>query len=343
MWLVLELLVPLGGLLATWRAVPSGEVSPPRSGPTAAADEAGDTWLFGGYAEEEGKPRGVVNDLLRFSAASDSWERLQQPTDGDDAHPGGRLASACAVSGAELLLFGGWDPETAGTGGVILDDVWALDLARQTWCRQTAPMPRGPSSRHVAVNVGGTVVVHTFRCVDSVLVWDPASRSLVEQPTTGEAPSSRGLHAAAAADEHTLVTFGGAAKDGAMVNDAFALDTTRWEWRRLAVEAGPRPSARAGACAATLPGGAGIVLCCGAEASAEGLVPRADAWALTLDGGGDAAWCKLLDDDAPGAPGPRNAATLTPLGDGEGLLLHGGWYPFRATYGDSHVLRLGRD
>ena len=54
MWLVLELLVPLGGLLATWRAVPSGEVSPPRSGPTAAADEAGDTWLFGGYAEEEG-------------------------------------------------------------------------------------------------------------------------------------------------------------------------------------------------------------------------------------------------------------------------------------------------
>ena len=85
-----------------------------------------------------------------------------------------------------------------------------------------------------------------------------------------------------------------------------------------------------------------IVLCCGAEASAEGLVPRADAWALTLDGSGDAAWCKLLDDDAPGAPGPRNAATLTPLGDGEGLLLHGGWFPFRATYGDSHVLRLGR-
>ena len=114
-------------------------------------------------------------------------------------------------------------------------------------------MPRGPSSRHVAVNVGGTVVVHTFRCVASVLVWDPASRSLVEQPTTGEAPSSRGLHAAAAADDHTLVVFGGAAKGGAMVNDAFALDTARWEWRRLAVEAGTWPSARAGACAATLP------------------------------------------------------------------------------------------
>ena len=359
MCVVLQLFAPLG-LLASWRAVP-GEISPPRSGPAAATDEAGDTWLFGGYAEEQCevaaeevgdtllfggyaeeqcKPREVVNDLLRFSAASGRWERQQETANADDARPGGRLASACAVSGAELLLFGGWDPQTAGTGGAILDDVWAFDLAQQTWSRCTAPMPAGPSSRHVAVNVGGTVIVHTFRCIDSVLVWDHASRSLVEQLTTGEAPSSRGLHAAAAANDHTLVVFGGAAKDGVMANDAFALDTTKWEWRRLAQVAGPRPSAPAGACAATLPGRNGIVLCCGAEASAEGLVPRADAWSLTLDACGDAVWCKLLDDDAPGAPGPRNAATLTPLGDGEGLLLHGGWFPFRATYGDSHVLWL---
>ena len=76
-------------------------------------------------------------------------------------------------------------------------------------------------------------------------------------------------------------------------------------------------------------------MCCGAEASESGLVPRADAWALTLDG----VWSRLLDDDAPGAPGPRNAATLTPLADGE-LLLHGGWRPFVSTYGDSHVLTV---
>ena len=50
-------------------------------------------------------------------------------------------------------------------------------------------------------------------------------------------------------------------------------------------------------------------------------------------------WSRLLDDDAPGAPGPRNAATLTPLADGE-LLLHGGWRPFVSTYGDSHVLTV---
>ena len=80
------------------------------------------------------------------------------------------------MTGGELLLFGGWDPETAGTGGQILDDVWALDLATRTWT-ECAPMPRGPSSRHVAVNVNGRVVVHTFRCLDSVLVWGTETRA----------------------------------------------------------------------------------------------------------------------------------------------------------------------
>jgi len=81
------------------------------------------------------------------------------------------------------------------------------------------------------------------------------------------------------------------------------------------------------------------VVCCGAESSAEGLVPRADVWAITLGEDGEGEWQQLLDDDAPNAPAPRNAATLTPLGDGE-LLLHGGWWPFRRTYSDSHVLTV---
>ena len=348
-------------LTASWQALPPGAEqawrgsSPPRSGPTAAADSDGNTWLFGGYAEPEGKERAVVNDLLRYSA-SGGWEQLQEPirtTIGKTQRvrsnrPGPRLASASAILDGELLVFGGWDPQVAGTGGIILDDVWALDLGKQTWQRCEAPMPRGPTSRHVACNVGGKVVVHTFRCKEAVMVWDPSTRALVEQPTKGTPPSSRGLHVAAAADERTLVVFGGAAQDGTMVNDAFALDTVTWEWRVLASN-GDRPSPRAGACAAPLPNGErGILVCCGAEASANGLVPRADVWALTLDDQGGGEWSKLLDDAAPDAPGPRNAATLTPLSDGaagEGgsggsLLLHGGWRPFVSTYGDTYVLKV---
>ena len=81
-----------------------------------------------------------------------------------------------------------------------------------------------------------------------------------------------------------------------------------------------------------------MIVCCGAEQDGEGLVPRADVWALTVDG----AWTKLLDDDAPGAPGPRNAATLTPFGGGAELLLQGGWRPFVSTYRDSHMLCVER-
>ena len=130
-----------------------------------------------------------------------------------------------------------------------------------------------------------------------------------------------------------------------MCNDAFALDTETWEWRELGTASGEgaRPSARAGACAATLPtGGRGIILCCGAEAAPTGLNPRADVWALTLEGEGKAEgeWTQLLADDAPNAPGARNAATLTPVGGEGALLLHGGWRPFVTTYGDSHVLSV---
>lgn len=230
-------------------------------------------------------------------------------------------------------------------------------------------MPRGPTSRHVACRVGTQLVVHTFRCADSVLVWDPETRALREQQTSGPAPSSRGLHVAAAADEHTMIVFGGAAKDGSMCNDAFALDTRTWQWRTLATEGAKndktrggigelltklfgggrdggdstRPTPRAGACAASLPGGErGIVVACGAEAGLTGLVPRADVWALVLDDGesADGTWTRLMADDAPNAPAPRNAATLTPLGDGETLLLHGGWHPFVRTFGDSFILRI---
>lgn len=278
MWSVLFAPTITAALSASWQPAAGSSwessfrtSSPPRSGATAAADEAGTVWLFGGYAEPDEKPRDVVNDLLRYDGTD--WAQLQPIKPklggllrGRTNRPGARLASASSIVGGEMLLFGGWDPQTAGTGGVILDDVWSLHLASQQWTKCATPMPRGPTSRHVAVNVGGVLIVHTFRCTDAVLVWDGESRSLREQPTTGPAPTSRGLHVGAAADDHTLVVFGGAAKDGGMVDDAFALDTRSWQWRRLATAGANRPSPRAGACAATLPGGGGIVVCCGAEA-----------------------------------------------------------------------------
>ena len=330
-------------LSATWKSVPAGlpTSTPPRSGATAAyISGASSVLLFGGYAEPEGGARDVTNDLLSYSQSS-GWTLLQPPSSGN-FQPGARLASAAAATSDELLLFGGWDPQVPGSGGVILDDVWSLDLKTNDWTRCAAAMPRGPTSRHCAVNVGGLIIVHTFRCLDSILVWDAANRALRVQPTTGNPPSSRGLHVAVAADDRTMLIFGGAAKAGTMVNDCFALDVQTWVWRPLEHAAAARPSARAGACAAPLPGGGGMLVYGGAESSANGLLPRSDLWAFTLGGDGSGAWKLLLPEDATDAPGPRNAATLTPLGDGD-YLLHGGWRPFVSTYSDSYVLHIDRE
>eukprot|EP00928_Gymnodinium_smaydae_P007510 TRINITY_DN12697_c0_g3_i2.p1 TRINITY_DN12697_c0_g3~~TRINITY_DN12697_c0_g3_i2.p1 ORF type:complete len:761 (-),score=92.92 TRINITY_DN12697_c0_g3_i2:428-2710(-) len=328
-------------LIVRWRQLGGPMISPPRSGHCAAADGNGGVWLFSGYAEYESTSRSVVSDLWHYSSATNRWELCSQATDA--VSPSARLVAASAVIDGEMLLFGGWDPQTEGTGGVILDDICALELASQVWSPCSAGFPRGAASRHVACTVGGTVVVHTHRCLTSVLVWDAATRSLVEKPTSGEAPSSRGLHVATAVGSHTLVIFGGAAQDGTMFNDSFALNTETWTWRPIAQHKSKRPTPRAGACAAPLEDLCGMVICCGAEGIAGGgLNPRADVWALVFPEGedGDASWTLLLDDCAPGAPRPRNAASLTSLGKGKGMLLHGGWNPFKETFADSFILEV---
>lgn len=339
-----------------WR--PAGRVhpSPPRSGHVACADSTGRrVWVFGGYAEtvEEkarhlpiSRAREPTNDLWVFEEENEEgWSCVQPPSD-DALRPGPRLCSAAAVLGNELLLFGGWDPRPAGTGGKILADVWALDLSSSTW-HQLEDMPRGPTSRHVACVVGQHLLVHTHRCTNALLRWDRSARRLVEQPTTGDAPSARGLHVAAALGNKMLV-FGGANQAGEMSSEAFLLDTETWHWSALK-GAGAGPSPRAGsACAAA--GDGCVVVFGGAERAQDsgGLVPRGDMWLLEAGRAGHPPRWSLLGGDSgkpPAAmPRPRNAATLTqiaPTPDGvPRLLLHGGWEPFVETFDDTFIFEL---
>ena len=355
----------------SWSILTGSGPAPPRSGHVCVADRGksgeltGKAWLFGGYANNTDTGKlAVVNDLWYFDDGT--WKQIE--TQGPK--PGPRLCSAAAMAPnkRELLLFGGWDPQTEGSGGVILDDVWALDLASKRWSQLEAPMPGGPTSRHVAVSVPGVgIVVHTHRCGVTVLRWDEKRRALVQQPCTGSPPSSRGLHCAAAVGSDFIV-FGGAAKDGTMARDSFALDTNTWAWRKLAPleEEGSEPnsctnddsskhmdgpSARAG-CAACAVGGKFIVSGGAERSGAGGLVPRGDVWQLDVaaasdgknkhsDGGpsSSSAWTLVADEDAPNAPAPRNAHTLTHLGN-ERVLCHGGWHPFEHTFGDSALLSV---
>ena len=298
------------------------KIDPPRSGGVSVSSDDNDRlFTFGGYAEvastSDSMPpeRFVVNDLWKFvpyqeqelntsqeSSSSWGWNKFLQ-NENEEYIPGPRLATAFAVlpssknndSNNNAVLLGGWDPQTAGTGGIILEDVSMLDMDSLEWSQYTSTttnddddqnddnqvtIPGGPTSGHVAVslsiqsndddddndNIRHVICLHNHRCNDHVLLFSATSSSSKEgsmydakwehQPTTGDVPSSRGLHCATSlaygpndddddandtddddannnATTKAMVIFGGAAKDGNMSNEVFVLDVRSWKWTRL--------------------------------------------------------------------------------------------------------------
>lgn len=317
----------------------SSVMQPPRSGHVAfkVKDRL---FVFGGYAEDEDMNRYVTNDLWEWKDGG--WEQ-QHPS--GEAHP--RLVSSAVVLNDSPYVMGGWDPQTEGTGGIFLNTVNKLDLEKDAWSELAAELPDGPSSRHVALAYKKSkAFLHNHRCDDHVWVFDGDDESFTKQPTTGTAPSSRGLHTATMANDNTAVIFGGAAKDGVMSNEAFLLNTDTWKWTPIETT-GECPSPRAGACLACYSDSC-VLLFGGAESSFDaGLVPKGDVWALSFDAKtGKGEWIQLLPDEQDnGGPEPRNAATLSPIDavddrGGKHYLLTGGWAPFRKTWNDCFVLRV---
>ena len=349
-----------------------------RSGATACPDaQHGGIYLFGGYREEissednKTPKRFVTNDVWYFNATTSQWSCLQQPSSSSDVKdktniPGPRLCSASAMIDHEYFLFGGWDPEQMGTGGQILDDIWALDTQTLHW-RHVGKLPDGPTSRHVAVALPNKhlILLHTHRCDDHVLLYDPkkggdGGGSIYKQPTSGTAPSSRGLHVATSLQNGKYVfVFGGADKSGAMVNDSFLLDTDTWKWHSISSSSSEHkhmPSPRAGAVATSTHSMPFIFG--GAERNVNpeaggGLIPKGDVWGLHIDFDDNnnddesstmtGVWKCYVNEDASNAPPPRNAAILVNVDHTNDkqeshFILANGWHPFVESFEDSHRL-----
>lgn len=346
-------LQPSTALKAEWIPLSKAQkISPRRSGHTAFFADP-NAFAFGGYVEEDpnedGQPYGrhVKNDLWKWEETKKSW--TQQRPKGDV--PGPRLATASAVVNGNAYLFGGWDPQTAGTGGVILEEVHKLDLENLEWSLLTK-LPDGPSSRHVALALPDSkILIHNHRSTDHVWIFDPEKGEFTKQPTTGESPGSVGLHTATLLDDNSLLMFGGAAKNGEMSNQSHVLDLKTWEWKRVELEGDAKncPSPRAGACMCAYSSGdikCGILFG-GAETTDSGLNPKGDVWALHLPGSGKGRWELLLGDKEAGdssVPEPRNAASLTMINSGSDgsakYLMTGGWAPFRETWDDVWTLSI---
>lgn len=346
-------------------------VTPPRSGHVAFAplDEPYSPRIFGGYIEEKDGSTGEItryagNDMWRWGGVDRGWSKVDYAD--ENVMPQPRLAAAMCLVNDRPVLFGGWDPQTPGTGGVVLDTLEEFDTKSTAWKANVidARIPDGPTSRHVAVNLpDGTAIIHNHRCTDHVMIYSDSG--FHKQSTTGPAPSSRGLHAATVAGNKAVI-FGGAEQSGTMDNEVFMLDTRTWEWRQIQIENSKCiPCPRAAPCFVTAADNC-VLLFGGAEATSTGLNPRGDLWALHFDPDeGVGRWELLVDDKGgggsvlEGCPPPRNAATLSeiepsptsttaeawdvPAEDGEirkSFVLQGGWHPFVRTYNDCFILSV---
>lgn len=317
-------------------------VAPPRSGHVAfTVDE--DIYVFGGYAEEESPDnRYPTNDSWKF--CNGKWELVQEP---GGTNPQPRLAAAAATLDNIPYIFGGWDSQQTGTGGVILSDVVQF-ISDGTW--KTVGDLGLPTSRLVAVNIGNdeqSILLHNHRCVDHVMLWKNGGKTLSTQPTTGQGPSPRGLHVAAALGTDKVVIFGGAAQDGNMSNEVFVLNLNTWVWKRLEIK-GNAPSPRASPCFCALDDTT-CVLFGGADRTKEGgLHGCNDLWLLHVESETDDDNCQWENISPKMSPPGRNAATLTPMVKAppgqdpncQYFLLAGGWYPFQTTHADTFVLKV---
>ena len=305
--------------------------------------------------------------------------------------PQQRLAAAAVGLSNKALVLGGWDSQEAGTGGVILNSIDLLALESEGDATRTDPVWKmdpsvnlgEPTSRQVAVALSDTtVLMHNHRCTDHVLLIelpnndeddDGNKMTIRRQPTTGAAPSPRGLHTASVCSlGNKVVVFGGAAQTGEMSNELFVLYTITWEWSEIKVY-GDVPTPRASPCFCVLEEDcnppddttqhsshqATFVLFGGADRSLAGegvpLHGCNDLWLLHLtfhdDEGGPqsqsktmATWERLLPTTSTTLPPGRNAATLTPLpNQPHTFVLQGGWYPFRKTHRETYLLKLKKD
>jgi hypothetical protein len=315
----------------------AAKITPKRSGHVSFTTHDGRLMVFGGYVEEEGEEhnRYVVNDLWEWK--KQGWQLVPQD---EEKLPCPRLVSAAAFVGKTPYMLGGWDPQTEGTGGVILDTIHKFKSKTNEWVLlDDVTLPDGPASRHVCLTLtNNKLLFHNHRCTDHIFLFD--GKEFEKQTTTGTAPSSRGLHAATMLDDSHALVFAGAAQGGSMSNECFVLDLCTWKWTQLKVdEAKDAPTPRASPCLCQFSAHCAIVFG-GASVGDAGLVPEGDVWALHIDVDYKNATWQLLSSDGPA---PRNAATLNLIDCDEGskeYLLAGGWAPFVETHDDCFVLKV---
>ncbi len=220
------------------RVAPSGPAPSPRIDGTITYDaERFSLFLFGGSGS------GALNDLWRFSLATERWEQLSPTGPLPPARFGHTLVTDTRRN--RIILFGG---QARG----FFSDVWAFDPATNAW-RQLAFDAAGPSNRygHSAVydDRGDRLIIsHGFTNsgrFDDTWAFEFATNTWRNLTPSGTRPLRRCLHHSVLdSTRQRMYLFGGCASGfgPCPLGDLWYFDLTRNQWTQ--VSNGPNPPAR---------------------------------------------------------------------------------------------------
>lgn len=272
-----------------------------------------------------------------------NWHVLEP----ESSSPTERMYAASATVDDEILMCGGWDPGDRGSGGIFLDDIWLYNPADNKWRELPERVPGGPVSRHAALPVGNsTVLLHTFRCDDQVLLYNHTSQSIERRNTSGPCPRRLSMMSATWHPEAAVAVFSGGTNElQEMSADVFILDLRTWTWSksRCMTPDGekPRPFASASAVPmrSTQHSIQQLVFGGGTMASSGRLRSSNTLWILDMNAAeGTHVWYKCFP--SGGTPPKRVASRLDWVQPGI-VMLHGGWKPETGvTHSISHFLHI---
>ena len=260
--------------------------------------------------------------------------------------PAERMYAAAAEVDNDMLICGGWDPGDRGSGGVFFDDLWIYSTTENMWTELLERIPGGPVSRHTLLPIGNSsVLIHTFRCDDYVLLYNHTTQLIERRNTTGPRPTRLSMMSATWHPEAMTAVFsGGANKSQEMSSDVFLLDLNTWTWSisqcMTPDSEKPRPFASASA-VSLRPTQSSIrqLVFGGATVSTGELRSSNRLWILDVNiAERTHIWYKCF---ASGVTPPKRVASRLDWVAPGIVMLHGGWKPeTRVTHSISHFLHL---
>jgi N-acetylneuraminic acid mutarotase len=308
---------------ATWAQRVSREPpAPATAGHRAVWDEAGSQMLvFGGRSGRDSVSS--LNTVWSYGLTSNLWK----PISTSGAAPSARLGHSVVWDPAarRALLFGG-----SGGDGKGLADLWAYDLATNTWA-ELKPEGAAPPARavHSAVwdATGGQMLIfggapNTSSAFDDLWSYTPATNRWTELKPAGVAPSPRSRHSAVwDPASRQMIVFGGYSTSdltnstGAYTNELWSYSAAANTWSKLNAP-GTQPPARARHSATWDPDDGQMLVYGGYVGGVDYL---ADLWSYRP---ATNQWMQLTGDGA--APRPRSDQSAIWDSAGAGLLMYGG-------------------